>query len=185
MLFRSKRLGDKEEFCTSNFFKRLENELHNNTYKVLDDVLNDSIHILMKDTYLQNKEIDELKKLIFTLGKSDIESQSRMIDLSIENLKKATFEELIQIPDVGDIVAECIIDFFNEEKVIETIDELLELGVNPVFEEKEIIESVFENKTVVVTGTMKKYSRKQIKDKLEMLGAKVSGSVSKDRKSVV
>ena len=74
-----KRLGDKEEFCTSNFFKRLENELHNNTYKVLDDVLNDSIHILMKETYLQNKEIDELKKLIFTLGKSDIESQSRMI----------------------------------------------------------------------------------------------------------
>ena len=39
----------------------------------------------MKETYLQNKEIDELKKLIFTLGKSDIESQSRMIDLSIEN----------------------------------------------------------------------------------------------------
>ncbi len=83
-----KRLGDKEEFCTSNFFKRLENELHNNTYKVLDDVLNDSIHILMKETYLQNKEIDELKKLIFTLGKSDIESQARLIDLSVENSKK-------------------------------------------------------------------------------------------------
>ena len=46
----------------------------------------------MKETYLQNKEIDELKKLIFTLGKSDIESQSRMIDLSIENLKKITGE---------------------------------------------------------------------------------------------
>ena len=85
-----KRLGDKEEFCTSNFFKRLENELHNNTYKVLDDVLNDSIHILMKETYLQNKEIDELKKLIFTLGKSDIASQSRMIDLSIKKKKKIT-----------------------------------------------------------------------------------------------
>ena len=92
-----KRLGDKEEFCTSNFFKRLENELHNNTYKVLDDVLNDSIHILMKETYLQNKEIDELKKLIFTLGKSDIESQSRMIDLSIENLKKITGKSVKKI----------------------------------------------------------------------------------------
>lgn len=83
-----KRLGDKEEFCTSNFFKRLENELHNNSYKVLDEILNDSIQILIKETYLQDKEINELKKLIFTLGKSDIESQSRMIDLSIENLKK-------------------------------------------------------------------------------------------------
>ena len=89
-----KRLGDKEEFCTSNFFKRLENELHNNTYKVLDDVL-------MKETYLQNKEIDELKKLIFTLGKSDIESQSRMIDLSIENLKKITGETKEDINQKG------------------------------------------------------------------------------------
>ena len=86
---------------TSNFFKRLENELHNNTYKVLDDVLNDSIHILMKETYLQNKEIDELKKLIFTLGKSDIESQSRMIDLSIENLKKITGETKEDINQKG------------------------------------------------------------------------------------
>ena len=87
-----KILGDKEEFCTSNFFKVLETELHNNPYKVLDEILNDNIHILVEETYLQNKEINELKKLIFTLGKSDIESQSRMIDLSIENLKKITEE---------------------------------------------------------------------------------------------
>src|SRR5699024_3367598 len=73
-------------------FKVLENELHNNPYKVLDEILNDNIHILVEETYLQNKEINELKKLIFTLGKSDIESQSRMIDLSIENLKKITEE---------------------------------------------------------------------------------------------
>ena len=75
--------------------------IDNNTYKVLDDVLNDSIHILMKETYLQNKEIDELKKLIFTLGKSDIESQSRMIDLSIENLKKITGETKEDINQKG------------------------------------------------------------------------------------
>ena len=96
-----KRLGDKEEFCTSNFFKRLENELHNNSYKVLDEILNDSIQILIKETYLQDKEINELKKLIFTLGKSDIESQSRMIDLSIENLKKITGETKEDIKQKG------------------------------------------------------------------------------------
>lgn len=96
-----KRLGDKEEFCTSNFFKRLENELHNNSYKVLDEILNDSIQILIKETYLQDKEINELKKLIFTLGKSDIESQSRMIDLSIENLKKITGETKEDINQKG------------------------------------------------------------------------------------
>ncbi|WP_286317007.1 stage III sporulation protein AB [Romboutsia ilealis] len=96
-----KRLGDREEFCTSNFFKRLENELHNNSYKVLDEILNDNIQILIKETYLQDKEINELKKLIFTLGKSDIESQSRMIDLSIENLKKITGETKEDIKQKG------------------------------------------------------------------------------------
>ena len=87
-----KRLGEKDEFSTAKFFKSLSQELHNNTYKVLEDILNDNVHILVKETYLQNKEVDELKKLILTLGKSDIESQARMIQLSIENLKKLTDE---------------------------------------------------------------------------------------------
>ena len=104
---------------------------------------------------------------------------------SLDGLKKATFEELVSVPDVGDIVANCIVEFFHEEKVLKTIDELLDIGVNPKFEEKEIVESVFDGKTVVVTGTMEKYSRKEIKEKLEMLGAKVAGSVSKKTDYVV
>ncbi len=68
---------------------------------MLDEILNDSIQILIKETYLQDKEINELKKLIFTLGKSDIESQSRMIDLSIENLKKITGETKEDIKQKG------------------------------------------------------------------------------------
>lgn len=96
-----KRLGEKNEFTTSKFFQSLAHELHNNTCKVLDEILSENINILTKDTYLQNKEIEELKKLIFTLGKSDIESQSRMIDLSIENLKKITKETKEDISQKG------------------------------------------------------------------------------------
>lgn len=98
---------------------------------------------------------------------------------SIEGLKNATFDELVKVPDVGDIVAQCVMEFFKEEKVLATIDELLSLGVNPKYEELEVIESVFEGKTVVVTGTLENYTRGSIKEKLEQLGAKVSGSVSK------
>ena len=87
--------------------------------------------------------------------------------------------------DVGDIVAKCVIDFFHEEKVLTTIDELLSLGVSPIFEEKEIVESSFNGKTVVVTGTLENYSRGEIKTKLEALGAKVSGSVSKKTDYVI
>ena len=96
-----KRLGEKDEFSTAKFFKSLSQELHNNTYKVLEDILNDNVHILVKETYLQNKEVDELKKLILTLGKSDIDSQERMIDLSIENLKKITGETKEDINQKG------------------------------------------------------------------------------------
>ena len=95
------KLGEKNEFSTSKFFKQLSYELHNNSYKTLDEILNENVHILMKEIYLQAKEVDELKKLIFTLGKSDIDSQSRMIDLSIENLKKITGETKEEINQKG------------------------------------------------------------------------------------
>lgn len=87
-----KRVGDKQEFSFYKFFKKMEDDLHNEQSRVLSDILNDNISLLAKETYLQNKEVDELKKLILTLGKSDIDSQTRMIDLSIENLKKVTSE---------------------------------------------------------------------------------------------
>lgn len=87
-----KRVGDKTEYCTSLFFKTMESDLKNNQSKMLDEILNDNMQILLKETYLQEKEVDELKKLLLTLGRSDIDSQARMIDLSIENLKKITTE---------------------------------------------------------------------------------------------
>ncbi|MBY6931569.1 NAD-dependent DNA ligase LigA [Clostridium botulinum] len=104
---------------------------------------------------------------------------------SIDGLKNATFEELVSVQDVGDIVAQDIIEFFKEEKVISTIDELLSLGVNPIFDEVKIVESIFKDKTVVATGTLQNYSRTEIKTKLESLGAKVSGSVSKKTDYVI
>ncbi|MGN2371226.1 NAD-dependent DNA ligase LigA [Clostridium cagae] len=104
---------------------------------------------------------------------------------SIDGLKNATFEELVSVQDVGDIVAQDIIEFFKEEKVINTIDELLNLGVNPIFDEMKIVESIFKDKTVVTTGTLQNYSRTEIKTKLESLGAKVSGSVSKKTDYVI
>lgn len=104
---------------------------------------------------------------------------------SLENLEKATFEELVSVKDVGDIVARSIIEFFKEERTLKVINELLSLGVNPHYEKKEVLESPFMGKTVVVTGTLENYSRTSIKEKLESLGAKVSGSVSKKTDFVI
>ena len=104
---------------------------------------------------------------------------------SLENLEKATFEELVSVQDVGDIVARSIIEFFKEERTLKVINELLSLGVKPHYEKKEVLESPFMGKTVVVTGTLENYSRTSIKEKLESLGAKVSGSVSKKTDFVI
>ncbi|ELC8387013.1 NAD-dependent DNA ligase LigA [Clostridium perfringens] len=104
---------------------------------------------------------------------------------SLEKLEKATFEELVSVQDVGDIVARSIIEFFKEERTLKVINELLSLGVNPHYEKKEVLESPFMGKTVVVTGTLENYSRTSIKEKLESLGAKVSGSVSKKTDFVI
>ena len=138
---------------------------------------------------VEKSKTPELYRFIYALGIPNVgvKTAKDLVDKfkSIDGLKEATFEELISVSDVGDIVAKCVLEFFHEEKVIKTINELLELGINPIYEEKEVIESGFSGKIVVVTGTMQKYSRSEIKSKLESLGAKVSGSVSKKTDYVI
>lgn len=131
----------------------------------------------------------ELYRFIYSLGIPNVGVKTAK-DLvnkfkSLEGLKSASFDDLVSVQDVGGIVAKCVLEFFKEEKAVNTINELLELGVNPKFEEKQIISSPFEGKTVVVTGTLQNYSRGEIKAKLELLGAKVSGSVSKKTDFVI
>lgn len=138
---------------------------------------------------IERSKTPELYRFIYALGIPNVGVKTAK-DLvnkfkSIDGLKNATFDELVSVQDVGDIVAKCVLEFFHEEKVLDTIDELLKLGVNPSFEEQVIIESSFNGKTVVVTGTLKNYSRGDIKAKLEALGAKVSGSVSKKTDYVI
>lgn len=98
---------------------------------------------------------------------------------SIDNFKDVKFEELISIEDIGDIVAESVIEFFSDETILNSIKELLNLGVNPYFEEKNISQNIFNGKTVIVTGSLEFFTRSEIKEKLQSLGAKVSSSVSK------
>ncbi|WP_294129454.1 NAD-dependent DNA ligase LigA [uncultured Clostridium sp.] len=138
---------------------------------------------------VERSKTPELYRFIYALGIPNVGVKTAK-DLvnkfkSIDGLKSATFDELVSVQDVGDIVAKCVLEFFHEEKVLDTIDELLKLGVNPSFKEQVIVESSFNGKTVVVTGTLQNYSRGEIKAKLESLGAKVSGSVSKKTDYVI
>ena len=106
---------------------------------------------------------------------------------SLENVMNAEHEELIQIPDIGDIVAESIVEFFHDEKIHESIEKLLSEGLKISHEETEIIreDSIFNGKTVVITGTLDGISRTEAGEIVTRLGGKVTGSVSKKTDIVI
>ena len=106
---------------------------------------------------------------------------------SLDNLLKASKEELVDIPDIGEIVADSIIEFVNDEKILDSIEKLLDEGVKPTYHEEETIdeETIFTDKKVVVTGTIEGISRKEAKEIIKRLGGKVTGSVSKNTDLVV
>ena len=100
---------------------------------------------------------------------------------TIDNLIAASEEELLEIPDVGPIVASSIRNYFSDERNVALVNALKEQHLN--FEYKgttaTAANSYFSGKTVVLTGTLSKYGRKEATEILENLGAKVTGSVSK------
>nr|CAL25732.1 hypothetical protein [Halalkalibacterium halodurans] len=100
----------------------------------------------------------------------------------------ATREELIAVPDVGDIVADSIVSFFEDEVNKMSVQRLLEFGVHPQPIEKPkpvSTDSYFYGKTVVLTGTLHLMTREEATAKLEACGAKVTGSVSKKTDLVI
>lgn len=98
---------------------------------------------------------------------------------TMENLQNASIDELTAVNDIGEISAECIRNFFADEKNLEIITRLRAYGVNMDAAESETIESVLSGKTVVVTGTLPTLGRKEAQELIEQYGGKASGSVSK------
>lgn len=98
---------------------------------------------------------------------------------SLEAIENATYEELIEVEDIGEIVAQSILDFFKLDKVKSTILELIDFGITPYYEDNSLVNEVLKDKTIVVTGSLMKYGRTEISELLESLGAKVSSSVSR------
>lgn len=104
---------------------------------------------------------------------------------SLDKLKTANYDELIQAGEIGDIIANGILEFFHDDRILESLDKLLSEGVTPYFEEIDTEESVFTDKTVVITGTIEGLSRKEIKAMVEKMGGKVTSSVSKNTDYVI
>lgn len=136
----------------------------------------------------RSKEVS-LGSFIYALGISNVGIKTAN-DLanyfkSLDRLKNASYDELLEAGEIGDIIANSILEFFHDEKILESLDKLLSEGVNPYFEEIETQESIFTGKTIVITGAIEGFNRKEIKAMVEQMGGKVTGSVSKNTDYVI
>jgi DNA ligase (NAD+) len=131
-----------------------------------------------------------LAKFLYALGIREV-GESTAANLArhfkeLDALKQASVEQLIEVEDVGAIVAQHVAHFFAQPHNLEVIDKLLAAGVTwPAIEAPSEDKQPLKGQTWVLTGTLSQMSRTDAKAQLEALGAKVSGSVSKKTDCVV
>ena len=139
---------------------------------------------------IENSKNNSLEKLIFGLGIKHVGKKTAKIlseyFKSLENLMNTNIEELSTIPDIGEIIAQSIIDYFNTETNLNLINNLKEnnINMNYIGKEKNINE-LFLDKTFVLTGTLEKMTRNEAKELIEILGGKNTSSVSKKTDVVI
>ena len=98
---------------------------------------------------------------------------------SIDELKTASYESLLEIDDMGEIMAKSVYEFFSQEQTRDLIEKFKKYGINMKEEIKENSDNRFEGMTFVLTGGLENYSRKEAEEMIEKFGGKTSSSVSK------
>ena len=174
-----------EDFYNMGFLTKIEDFYH--LYKHKDELMTmegfgeKSVNNLL-DAITESKK-NSLERLIFGLGIRHVGKKTAKILAmyfgEMDKFMKADYELLKNIPDVGDIIAKSITDYFSKEDNIKLINNLKELNLNMNYLGDKIDDSNKEiyGKTFVITGTLSK-SRDYYKEKLESLGANVTGSVT-------
>ena len=130
----------------------------------------------------------DVSRLIYALGIRQVGAKTGKVLSStfgsLDALMAASVEELTEVPDVGSVTAESIHDWFSQEQSRHLVERLRQAGVN--FENKRVItDARFAGKTFVLTGALSKFTREEATEKIELLGGKAAGSVSKKTSFVV
>ena len=139
---------------------------------------------------IENSKSNSLELLIFGLGIKNVGKEKAKILAktykSMDNLSKATYDELVEIPDIGPIISKNIVDYFSDENNLKIIEELKELGLNMEYIGEELnIKEDFQDKSFVLTGTLTKLARDEANNLIENAGGKTVGSVSKKTYAVI
>ena len=185
-------LGSKivEKFIELGYIKNVADiydlKNHREDLEKLDKMGKKSIDNLLSS--IENSKTREYDKVIYSLGISFVGKVASKIlaksSKNIDNLSKMSFEELITIDGIGEIAAKEIISYFSKEKNKNLIKTLKEKGLKFEITETEnsqISENKnFSGKTFLFTGTLKHFTRDQIKEEIEKLGGKNLSAVSKN-----
>ena len=139
---------------------------------------------------IQQSKTTTLARFIYALGIREV-GEATALNLAnhftdLDKLQQASIEQLLQVADVGTVVAEHLHSFFTEPHNQQVIAALLAAGINwPVIEQQAKTEQPLAGQTIVLTGTLTSMGRDDAKMKLQRLGAKVSGSVSNKTHAVI
>ncbi|UTE78030.1 NAD-dependent DNA ligase LigA [Rossellomorea sp. KS-H15a] len=143
---------------------------------------------------IQTSKGNSLEKLLFGLGIRHVGAKAAKTLAqefgSMDRLMDARKEELTNVNEIGDKMADAIVAYFENDEVKELMQELKEAGVNLEYKgpkpvSASDVDSYFAGKTIVLTGKIERLSRNEAKEKIEMLGGKVTGSVSKKTDLVI
>ena len=186
-------LGDKkiEFFHKQGLLNTIENiyQLHLHKDEIIAmEGFKEKSYQKMVDAIEDSKQ-NPLEDLVYGLGIRQVGKKAAKIlakhFLSMDALMEASIQTLTAIKDIGEITAQSIVAFFAEPKNQELIAHLKGFGLRMDSDALQVKESLFTNKTVVLTGTLTQLTRNDAKDMLESLGANVSGSVSKKTDIVI
>lgn len=139
---------------------------------------------------IEKSKENSLEKLIFGLGISNVGSKTAKVLASyfntLENLEQASEETLQKIPDIGKVIAQSIVSYFNEQQTKAILKKLKEHGLNTKYLGAKIhLDQQFVNKSFVITGTLSKFSREDAKKEIENRGGKAASSISSKTFAVI
>ena len=137
---------------------------------------------------IENSKQQDVSRLIYALGIRQVGAKTGKVLAaafgSLDGLMSAAQEELTEVPDVGDVTAASISDWFRQPQSKHMVERLRQAGVN--FESKRIItDTRFAGMTFVLTGALTKFTRDEATERIEHFGGKAAGSVSKKTTYVV
>jgi DNA ligase (NAD+) len=188
-------VGEKvvEEFFNEGFMKDIPGIYHLSDHaseiKMLDGWSDKSINSII--TAIEESKKKSLERLLYGLGIKEVGNKTAKVLASLyKNLdafKSLTIEDYLKVPDMGPVSAKSLFDYFHDPKNLAMIESLRADGLNFDYlgTDQRDVNSYFYGKTVVLTGTLSHYSRDEMTSILEGIGAKVSGSVSRNTDVVI